>query len=396
PGPHGGAGRAGGEELEQAITTEQREAALEAALQDDRFGTAGRLVGRAAPGWAGERVMAATKNDWEPAVAADPHRPFVYIVATRYGDGKPCPGSCPSPYMALEISNNGGHTFGSPKPLCACKGSGQYDPIIEVVQSTGWVYAVYMNGFNVMFIRSADHGKTWSEPVPTYGNVTWTDKPVMTTSADGKHVYVAWNGPTNGDPWIAQSHDFGQTWTQKRIRHLDRYFYAYDATVAPDGTVVISQSSMVYKGGTTIEGPVRQHAFVSRDKGRSWTVVTVATVQPGQPCADCRADYYVGHSSVDAAANGRLVFTYDGAVAPLGPQRVYVTSSTNRGTTWTAPIELSDPAEHASSPMLVARGSGDVRLVYMQTADGAAADRWNAWYVRSTNGGATWSAPVDI
>ena len=37
-----------------------------------------------------------------------------------------------------------------------------------------------------------------------------------------------------------------------------------------------------------------------------------------------------------------------------------------------------------------------VRLVYMQTADGAAADRWNAWYRRSTDGGRTWSAPVNI
>ena len=40
------------------------------------------------------------------------------------------------------------------KPLCACKGSGQFDPIIEVVPGTGAVYALYMNGFNVLFTKS--------------------------------------------------------------------------------------------------------------------------------------------------------------------------------------------------------------------------------------------------
>ena len=395
PAPTRPAGR-GGEAVEQAITTQERLDALDAAVRNGRFGTAERALGRAAPGWTGERVMGATHDDWEPAVAADPRDPYVYIVATRYGDGKPCPGNCPTPYMALEISSDGGATFGRPKPLCACKGSGQYDPIIEVVPETGSVYAVYMNGYNVVFIRSTDHGETWSEPVATHGKVSWNDKPVMATSSDGRDVYVSWNGPTAGDPWVAQSHDGGRTWTQQRIRHGDRYFFAYDAVVMPDGTVVFSEGSLIYTGGGGVTGIVRQHAFISRDRGTTWSVLTVARVDPGQPCADCRADYYVGHSGVDADAAGRLVFTYDGAVVPYGPQRIYATTSTDHGATWSAPVMLSDTAEHASSPTIEARGNGDVRLVYMQTADGAAADRWNAWYRRSTDGGRTWSAPVNI
>ncbi len=46
-----------------------------------------------------------------------------------------------------------------PTPLCACKGSWQYDPIIEVVADTGHIYAVYLNGFNVVFVKSKDHGR---------------------------------------------------------------------------------------------------------------------------------------------------------------------------------------------------------------------------------------------
>ena len=79
--------------------------------------------------------------------------------------------------------------------------SWQYDPIIEVVPGTGHVYATYLNGFNVVFVKSDDHGETWSDPVKTYGNVSWNDKPALATSADGRHVYISWNAPTDGDRW---------------------------------------------------------------------------------------------------------------------------------------------------------------------------------------------------
>jgi hypothetical protein len=34
-------------------------------------------------------------------------------------------------------------------------------PIVEVVPNTGAVYATYLNGFNVLFTSSTDHGATW-------------------------------------------------------------------------------------------------------------------------------------------------------------------------------------------------------------------------------------------
>src|SRR4029079_8034811 len=98
-----------------------------------------------AAGWAGEYVVNKRAHDWEPAGAADPNAPYFYVVTTRYGVGKPCQGNCPSPWMALTISKDGGATWGNQVPLCACKGGGQFDPEIEVVPDTGDVYAAYMN-----------------------------------------------------------------------------------------------------------------------------------------------------------------------------------------------------------------------------------------------------------
>ena len=124
------------ERLEQQLTTEMRLDALQEAKAAGTFGRREPVVLAAAPGWAGEQLMDASTDDWEPAIAADPNAPYVYMLTTRYAP-KPCPGNCPFPWMALEISSDGGATWSPGVPLCACKGSWQFDPIIEVVPNTG-------------------------------------------------------------------------------------------------------------------------------------------------------------------------------------------------------------------------------------------------------------------
>jgi hypothetical protein len=382
---------------EQAETTEQHLEATAEAKADGTFGVAARIPYVTASGWAGETVFDPNADDWEPAVAADPNAPYVYVLATHFA-AKPCPGNCPVPWMALRISKNGGKTFGAATPLCACKGSWQYDPIIEVVKNTGAVYAAYLNGFNTVFLKSTDHGKTWSQPVNTFGNVSWTDKPILTASPSGRDVYISWNGPNGGDPWMAVSHDFGATWTQTKVDDSTRYYFAYDADVLPDGTVIFSEGSIDYSGpGGTAVGVVEQRAFVSKDQGATWTNVLVDSVPVGEPCtaAGCGSDFYLGHSSVSADAQGALVYVYDGATVDQGPQRIWVRHSTDGGLTWGSRTALSVAGEEATSPSVEATGSGDARVWYMQTT-GNNTDVWNVWYRISLDGGATWSTPVRI
>jgi hypothetical protein len=395
-----GMGRAPGgneERLEQRLTTEMRLDALREAKANGTFGQREQVVLAAAPGWAGEQLMNVATDDWEPAIAADPNAAFVYMLTTRYAP-KPCPGNCPSPWMALEISSDGGSTWSPGVPLCACKGSGQFDPIIEVVPNTGHVYALYMNGYNTVFLKSTNHGQTWSTPVPTYGKVSWTDKPALAMSNDGQHVYVSWNGPNAGDPYIAQSHDFGATWTQTKIENGPRYYYAYDADVLPNGTVVFSESSILYGGqGSSPEGQVQHHALVSTNQGASWTNVVVDSVELGEPCvaAGCYSDFYMGHNGVSADASGNLVMVYDGATTPGGKQLVFTKRSTNGGLAWSARTALSPASEQSTAPVVESGGAGDVRMWYAQT-NGGNHDAWNIWYRSSTDGGVNWTAPVNI
>ena len=393
-----GEDRGGAEELqEQLESTQERLDALQEARAAGRFGKRQRVLAAPAAGWAGEQLMNVSTDDWEPAIAADPNAPFVYMIATRYA-AKPCSGNCPSPWMALEVSSDGGATWGPGAPLCACKGSGQFDPIIEVVPNTGQVYALYMNGFNVVFTKSTNHGQSWSTPVKTYGQVSWNDKPVLAMSNDGQHVYVSWNGPNAGDPWVAQSHDGGTTWTQTKLLDSPRYFFAYDADVLPNGTVVFSESSINYGGqGSTPSGQVEQRVFVSSNQGASWQNVLVDSVEIGEPCvaAGCSSDFYIGHSGVSADASGNLVMVYDGATTPGGKQLSFAKRSTNGGLTWSARTTLSTVGEQSTAPTVESRGAGDVRTWYAQT-NGGNHDAWNIWYRSSTDGGATWASPVKI
>ncbi len=403
--PDAGEARAGNNESqEEGDLTAERLDALAAAKASGKFGNKAAATANPAAGWVGSRLLNSATDDWEPAVAADPNAPYVYMLTTRYGQPKTCSSHCPTPYLVLTRSTDGGTSWGSQDPLCICLGAGaQYDPTIEVVPNTGAVYSVFLNAdragaFSAAFMKSTDHGATWTAPVHVYGSVAWTDKPEVATDASGKDIYVSWNGPQGGDLYVGQSHDFGATWTQQKLTDTKRYYYAYDARVLGDGTVVFAESSLLYSGQTSISGEVWHHAIISRDNGASWENVVVAKVPVGEPSvADgCGPDFYTGQASVVSDAPGHLVFAFEGPSTDGGAQRVQVSTSADEGRTWSAPTALSAARENATGPRLASAGGGDVRIWYMQTSGGDNQDAWNVWYRSSSDGGQKWSSPVKI
>jgi hypothetical protein len=107
---------------EQQEVLDERTEALAAATESGTLGIV-EVVRRApSPGWAGERIVNRRGNDWEPAVAADPNAPFVYILHNRYGGEDACANGCPDPAMILHVSGDGGVTWQPERFLCRCKG----------------------------------------------------------------------------------------------------------------------------------------------------------------------------------------------------------------------------------------------------------------------------------
>ena len=93
-------------------------------------------------------------------------------------------------------------------------------------------------------------------------------------------------------------------------------------------------------------------------------------------------DFYLGHVALSADASGALVYLYDGATTTGGKQTISAKRSTDHGTTWSAPTIVSTVGEEATLPMVESRGSGDVRIAWMETSGGGNVDAWNAFHAQ--------------
>jgi hypothetical protein len=101
---------------------------------------------------------------------------------------------------------------------------------------------------------------------------------------------------------------------------------------------------------------------------------------------------------VAADASGRLVLTYNVGATAGGPQRMWARSSTDRGLTWSARVELSNGSATVNNQftaVAAAPGSGDFRAVWQDDRNGSQT-KWNTWYRRSTDGGATWGTAIRV
>src|SRR5215470_17290939 len=85
----------------------------------------GAVVARAPSGFTTQTRLGFTAGDqWEPAIAADAAG-HVYVLYPQYGGVPGCP-SCPSPTMTLQVSSDGGTTWGTPR-IISSPGAGQWD-----------------------------------------------------------------------------------------------------------------------------------------------------------------------------------------------------------------------------------------------------------------------------
>jgi hypothetical protein len=382
------------EALEQGEAGRARTAALKEAEAEGSFGIRGPIGSLAAAGWSGESLLSPTGNDWEPAIAADPNAPYVYVLTTRYGGAKAC-SACPSPSLILRVSSNGGQTFGAEQFICTCKNvHAQNDPQIAVA-SDGTVYAAWLNDYNpgVVVSKSTDHGHSWSTPLALKAKAfNFTDKPWLAISPSGHDVYVAWN---KSDNYVSVSHDSGKTFSAPIKTNSDsRYYFAGGGVVRPGGSIVFGETSFTQSS----TGPVRVLAIRSTDNGLTWQQVVVDTVQEQPACtsAGCPVDYYGPQAALASDPNGNLVILYAGATSAGGPQRMWARRSTDGGVTWSARVDITGaPAgTNAVFPAVVSPKNGDVRAWFMDDRNGAPS--WNTWYTTSNDGGATWTAPVRI
>jgi hypothetical protein len=352
------------------------------------------------PGFAPQTRLGFTTGDqWEPSIATDRFG-HVYVLYAQF-EGVPGCANCSNPTQILQISNDHGKTWSSPiviYPAGATTG-GQWDSQIAVDPVDGHtVYASFMqnNKSDIIVAKSTDSGVTWTFVTADATNAS-TDKPIL--AVRGQDVYVVYNHAQT--IWGAYSHDGGATFTEVKINQNGKlgWSLAGGGTVTPNGNVHFAWAGYENNGGA--KGPVNLFVSITADGGETWTTKTidVSKAPPQCPEFNCGWAYLGAQLVLTSDEAGNIYLLWNAGSTPKGPERIYFAKSTDGGNTYSAKVDVSlAPAgTHHAFPAIAATGNGDVRISWMDArAANGGLDRWNVYYRSSTNGGSTWSSESDI
>lgn len=332
-------------------------------------------------------------------MAADSHG-HVYVLFPQYGPVPDC-ASCTAPAIALLVSDDNGLSWRTSRAILPFP-TGQFDPQIVVdPMDHQTLYASWLQNEkrDVVVARSLDFGRTWSFSWAERGQQD-ADKPTL--AVHGTDVYVGFNHEEK--LFIASSHDAGQTFSRVVVNpNAERgSSLAGGATVDPAGNVYFGWTA--YARHDMQSSPVSVYVSRSADGGRTWLTQRLdqSSAPPGCDAQGCQTGYLGPQIALASDSAGTLYALWNAGAVNGGSERIYFSSSTTAGSTWSPRVDVSGASsgvEHAF-PAIVAGVSGDVRIAWMD-ARARVSSRprlvlWNTFYRASTNGGASWGPEAQL
>jgi BNR repeat-like domain len=259
---------------------------------------------------------------------------------------------------------------------------------------------------------SDNNGLTWSAPVlaTTKDNPNdFNDKEWITVddnagSAYFGRVYVSWtefrSAAFGSEPiMVSISTDGGNSFgAPKQLSPAGNNGTGNGrqgsmVTTGPDGSVYVA-----------FEQGFAQVVAISRDGGQNWsrpiTVGAVSDIQDPIPGSNFRTNSFPSIAADPRAGSATLYIAWAQRTAAGG--RMQVSTSTDRGLTWSAPVMVSGAEGYAFYQGLDVAPNGRVDLAYQaQKATnpsifGTGNARINSYYVAKAANSSTWSAPLKI
>jgi hypothetical protein len=238
---------------------------------------------------------------------------------------------------------------------------------------------------------SNDHGQTWNSPTVLYpaGSTSYqVDAQITVDPVDGQTVYASWLQNNKSDIVVAKSTDFGATWL---------VVTANSSNAGQDKPILAVRGQEVY---VVYNHAQTMWASVSHDGGETFNSVKI------------NENGKLGWSLAGGGTvtpDGNVYFAWDGYEQNGGAKgnvNLYISISTDRGTTWTT--KLLDVSSSPPDCSAFSCGWAFLGAAISMTSDSAGNlyALWNAgsapkgperiYFSKSTDRGNTWSAKQDV
>jgi hypothetical protein len=349
-----------------------------------------------------------TPNEYanEPMLVVDPQAPSRLFVAWNHFE-RPGPGALWGHFQsAYSVSLDGGRTWWPRARLEPGVRRANHHAAVLPVPVDGAGFAVgsaYVNDQTIYFgslwfadrVGGALRGKVSTPP----HDKPWIFADAVAGSPGFGNLYTSWNSVVNpATPNIfARSFTGGRTWTapsgMPASPSLGSIAVGPDGAVYVSGIVNIEPSNlfMVARSDDAWNPLVAVPTFSTVRVGLNGAVFPVATgPNPGGPLQQVRL-------IVDTTTGPRRGWVYFLTSAdPTGtdPCDVFFSRSSDRGATWSAPVKVNTDAARSSSWQWFAAmdqaPNGRLDVVWLDSRDSRDNATMRLYYRSSADGGATW------
>ncbi len=256
------------------------------------------------------------------------------------------------------------------------------------LSDAGDFYCLHSRELNgrLYFHRSSDGGQTWTTPVevadyyiPVATNNT--DAEMVVDSQGNINVVVDMNEveASAGNIFFTRSLDGGVSWSEQlRLSDMNS---AIKPAIAVDSQDNIYVAYLLAK--TDNARPTWYvHLRRSSNGGAQWT--TGININEGY------GGYGNGFPAIAVnPVNDHIYAVWDSREYRLwGTNQVYFSRSTDRGATWSAPLNISANPNINHYAEMAVDAAGNINVIWPHSG--------GLWFRRSTNGGDTWSQTVQV
>ncbi len=321
--------------------------------------------------------------------------------------------------QAQFYSSDGGATWGRTELPLASTDSFHSDPAVDwTSDGTAWAVTLGIKGntLKTRAYRSTDGGVTWTFDGTVSGSQRSTDKELMwvdhsASSSFRDNVYVCYH---NGNPaYVGRRTSAGwQTPVQVSGSESTGTAIGCDIKTNSSGDVfafwpTTSNRRVVVRKSTT--------------GGASWsTAVVVATMYDGYDIGvpsfnSRRALIYTSGAAYRTATKNNVYVSWTDLSGETGctaaanepgsnaasscKTRIWFARSTDGGATWSAPVKINNQAsknDQFNQFLAVDESNGTVGIMYYDTVADSARLKTHVYYQSSSNDGVTWSAPLQV